>query len=167
MRAVKSTSDVDSEIGSDADSNNGSGSESDLPSKKDIEKELQAKPRFVEVLNIINPDNVIIDQELKTFESYKYFSFLNCKNLNTNFDKDSKKYFELKFINSSFVLFDLTSWQRLRFKCSRGSFYFGEGFESMTLIKSNRIRFKEIGCLYLPLEAILEIKWQEFSSIPS
>ena len=65
------------------------------------------------------------------------------------------------------MLFDLTSSQRLHFKYSLGSFYFGEGFESMTLIKSNGIRFKEIDCLYLPLEPILEIKWQEFSSIPS
>ena len=92
---------------------------------------------------------------------------LYWKNLNANFDKDSKKYFELKILNTSFVLFDLTSSQRLHFKCSQGSFYFGEGFESMTLIKSNGIRFKEIDCLYLPLEPILEIKWQEFSSIPS
>ena len=65
------------------------------------------------------------------------------------------------------MLFDLTSSQRLHFKCSLGSFYFGEGFESMTLIKSNGIRFKEIDCLYLILDPILEIKWQEFSSIPS
>ena len=77
MRAVMSASNIDSEIGSDADTDNGSSSESDLPSKKEIEKELQAKPRFVEALNIINPDSVIIDQELKTFESYKYFSLLN------------------------------------------------------------------------------------------
>ena len=99
MRAVMSASNIDSEIGSDADTDNGSSSESDLPSKK-IEKELQAKPRFVEALNIINPDSVIIDQELKTFESYKYFSLLNWKNLNANFDIDSNKYFELKFINT-------------------------------------------------------------------